>query len=426
MKTLRQLALMILWTALGLGLGAAVAFVMPAQYISTAELAVDAEALSSSGLARFDRLSIADGVEVETLVQLVKSSRVSQAVAGQLGLASFHEIEDHLKVLNDVGSAVVKFRATAGQPAPAQAIARGIVAQAVAIDAAKRRQRTVEAIEAVQAQLAEAERQLSGFNGQIQKLNAERGIALSNEPERQQRAALELAQYAQRLAALHIEAASLQDRAQRLDELLAALPAGRALPPGFGIQEADKSPGLAEARQRLLGQESALASLQSRYGRQQPKVQAAEAEVAATRQALRGLLLTQREIVRAQVADNASGQKIIDQKIAATETEARQSDLSLDPAHANLLAQRDAAATIYGLLSTRLTELRVFAAAHPATFYVFSEPTLPDRPSRLRPAAALAVGALLGAVLGFWHCLFRWRKISPVESGVARPAYVAP
>ena len=426
MKTLRQLGLIILWTALGLALGAVLAFVMPAQYVSTAELAVDAEALSSSGLARFDRLSITDGVEVETLVQLVKSSRVSHAVAGQLSLASFHEIEDHLKVLNDVSSAVVKLKATAGTPAQAQAIARGIVAQAVEIDGAKRRQRTIEAIDAVKGQLAEIEQQLGGLNGQIQKLNAERGIALSNEPERQQRAATELAQYAQRMAALHIEAASLQDRAQRLDELLAALPAGRALPAGFAIQEADKSPGLAEARQRLLDQESALASLQTRYGRQHPKVQAAEAEVAATRQALRGLLLTQREIVRAQVADNASGRKIIGEKIAATETDARQSDLSLDPAHANLLAQRDAVATIYGLLATRLTELRVFAAAHPATFYVFSEPTFPDRPSRLRPAAALAAGTLLGAVLGFWHCLLRWRKISPVESGVARPAYVAP
>ncbi len=423
MNILRQIGLLILWTAIGIVLGAVGAFLLPAQYVSTADLAVDTEALSPSGLARFDRLSISDGVEVETLVQLVKSSRISHAVADKLKLGSFHEVEDHLKVLNELGSVVVKLKVTAEKPAEAQAIARGIVEQALAVDSEKRRARTTEAIAAVHAQLADAGRQFGALNEQIQKLNAERGIALSNDSERQQRAATELAQYGQRLAALHVEAASLSDRAQRLDEVIAGLPTGRALPPGFGLQEGDKSPGLAEARQRLLDQESALASLLSRYGRQHPKVQSAEAEVAATRQSLRELLLTHREIVRALVADNASGQKIIAQRIAAIETDARQADLSLDPAHANLLAQRDAVASNYSHLSTRLTELNVFAAARPGTFYVFSEATLPDRPSRLRPAATLVAGAVIGFLLGFCHCLFRWRKVSPSAGGAPLPAY---
>ena len=182
--------------------------------------------------------------------------------------------------------------------------------------------------------------------------------------------------------------------------------------------EADKSPGLAEARKRLLDQESEVAALRSRYGARHAKVEAAEAEVAATKKSLRDLLKTQREVVQAQVADNANAQKIIGQKIAATEAEARQNDFSLDPVQASLLTRREALAVNYGMLSTRATELTVFAGARPASFYLFSEPTLPDRPSRLRPAATLAAGALLGAMLGFCHCLLRWRK--------AVPAYVAP
>lgn len=408
MKILRSLILIIFWTLIGSVLGAVVAFVMPKQYISTVELAIDTEALSSSGLARFDRLSIADGVEVETLVQLVKSSRLCHVVADKLGLPSHRVIEDNLKVLNEQGSAVVKVKVTAGKSAQAQASAQGLGEQALAIDAERRRQRTADAVASVDAQLQEVEKQLAALNLEIQKLNADRGITLSNQSERQQRAATELAQFEQHLAALNVEGASLEDRAKRLDELITALPAGRALPAGFAIQEADKSPGLTEGRQRLLEQESALASLRSRYGPEHAKVKSAEAEVAATRQSLRGLLLTQREILQAQVTDNAGARKIIEKKIADTEAEAQRNDLSLDPAHANLLAQRDALVTTYNALTTRSSELRVYAGARPSSFYVFSDATLPDRASLLRPAAMLALGCAVGALLGFVHCLRRW------------------
>ena len=287
--------------------------------------------------------------------------------------------------------------------------------KALEIDATRREQRTADAIASVTAQFGDTEKRLAALNLEIQKLNADRGITLSNQSERQQRAGTELAQYEQRLAALNVEGASLEDRAKRLDELIAALPAGRALPAGFAIQEADKSPALTEGRQRLLEQESALASLRARYGPEHAKVKSTEAEIAATRQSLRGLLLTQREILQAQVTDNAGARKIIEKKMSEIEAEARQSDLSLDPAHANLLAQRDALMSTYNALSTRSSELRVFAGAHPASFYVFSDATLPDRASLLRPAAMLALGCAAGALLGFVHCLRRWSSESPVH-----------
>ena len=419
MQILRSLILIIIWTVIGSLLGAVVAFVMPKQYISTVELAIDTEALSSSGLARFDRLSIADGVEVETLVQLLKSSRVSHAVADKLKLSSYRMIQDYLKVLNEQGSAVVKAKVTADKPAHAQERARELGDHALTIDGERRRQRTADAIAAVDTQLKEVEKQLAALNQQIQKLNADRGITLSNQSERQQRAGTELAQLEQRLAALNVEGASLEDRAKRLDELITALPAGRALPAGFAIQEADKSPALTEGRQRLLEQESTLASLRSRYGPEHAKVKSAEAEIAASRQSLRGLLLTQREILQAQVADNVGARKIIGQKIAETEAEAQRSDLSLDPAHANLLAQRDALVTTYNALTTRSSELRVYAGAHPASFYVFSDATLPYSASLLRPAAILALGCACGALLGFAHCLRRWSHAAPSASAHA-------
>ena len=423
MNIIRSLGLILLCALLGLALGAVGTFFIAKQYVATADLAIDAEALASGGLARFDRVNIADSVEVPTLVQLLKSPRVSHAVATRLGLASHRVVEDNLKIVNDAGSPVVKIKLAADSPAQAQAITRGIVEEAVAIDAAKKQQRTAEAVEAVRTQLAESEKQLGGLNREIQKLTADRGISLSNESERQQRAAMELAQLEQRLSGINVESAGLQDRMRRIQELIAAIPAGRTLPAGFEIQEADKSPGLAEARTRLLEQESALASVRTRYGAQHPKVQAAEAEVAATRKALHALLLTQREIVKAQVADTESARKIVEKKIAATEAEARQHDLSLDPAHANLLAQRDAITTDYGLLTTRLSELRVFAAAHPATFYVFSPPTLPDRASLLRPAALLALCAVCGALLGAGLCVRRWASS---EHTIARAVHAAP
>ena len=230
-------------------------------------------------------------------------------------------IQDNLKVLNEQGSAVVKVKVTAGKPAQAQEIARDLGAQALNIDATRREQRTADAIASVTAQLADTEKRLAALNLEIQKLNADRGITLSNQSERQQRAGTELAQYEQRLAALNVEGASLEDRAKRLDELIAALPAGRALPAGFAIQEADKSPALTEGRQRLLEQESALASLRARYGPEHAKVKSTEAEIAATRQSLRGLLLTQREILQAQVTDNAGARKIVEKKMSEIEAE---------------------------------------------------------------------------------------------------------
>jgi hypothetical protein len=33
---------------------------------------------------------------------------------------------------------------------------------------------------------------------------------------------------------------------------------------------------------------------------------------------------------------------------------------------------------------------------------------------------------VLGAFLGFCHCLFRWRKISHPAKGIAHPSYAAP
>ena len=66
MSTPRNLTPLVCWTALGLVLGVVGAIALPEQYLSNAELAVESEALSPAGLARFDRLSLADGVEVAT------------------------------------------------------------------------------------------------------------------------------------------------------------------------------------------------------------------------------------------------------------------------------------------------------------------------------------------------------------------------
>ena len=424
MKKRRSFAILAGWTALGLVLGGAGAVVLPDQFVSTAELAVDSEALASVGLARFDRLSISDGSEVETLVQLLKSTRLSGVVAGQMGNVSRSKIEDALKVVNEQASPIVKLKVTAGAKAEAQAIGRALVGQAVKIDAERKQQRSREAIEAVRGQVTDVEKQIGGLNGEIQKLTTERQVVQSNDPARQQRAATELAQLSERLAALNVEGSALEQRGRRLGELIASLPTTGAMPSGFAVEEADKSPGLAETRKRLIEQESALASLRSRYGARHARVVATEAEVAASKKSLRDLLATQRTIVQAQTADNASGQKIIEQKMAAIETETKKSDFSFDPAYASLLTRREALVANYGALTTRMTELLVFAAARPSTFYLFSEPTLPDRPSRLRPAATLVAGLLLGAMLGVCHCLLRWRKTPPAES--PRPAYAAP
>ena len=424
MKLTRSLGILIGWTALGLVVGGVGALVLPKQYVSVAEVAVDSEALSSSGLARFERLSIADGVEVETLVQLLKSSRVTRLVAEKLGAKSRKEIESSLKVVNDPGSVVVKLRATAGSPEKAQTIAKEIVDESVKIDAAKKQQRTAEAIEAVQTQLTDVEKQLTSLNVEIQKITADRGSALSSDQERQQRAAMELAQLEQRLANLNVEGATLENRVKRLDEVIAALPSGKALPPGFETEEAEKSLALAEGRKRLLEQESELASLLSRYGSQHAKVSAAQAEVAATRRSLRDLIDTQRQSVKAQLTDNTNARKIIEQKIAATEATARRADLSLDPAHSNLLAQRLALADSYSRLSSRLSELRVYAGAHPTSFHVFSDPTWPDRASMLRPAAMLALGLVAGGLIGIGHLLRRWTVREHVAQSAAAPSYV--
>ena len=421
----RTLIPFVCWTVLGLLLGGAGAVVLPKQYASIAELAVDAEALSSTGLARFERLSIADGVEVETLAQLLKSPRLCAAAGAQVGGVTGREVEESIKVLSEQGSPIVKLKVTATAPAQARAVGRAIVEQAMKVDGERKQLRSREAIEAVKAQLADAGKQLDGLNGEIQQLTAGRAAALTHDPERQHRAALELSQLTQRLAALNVEGAALQQRGRRLAELIASLPAAGGMPSRADIEEADKSPGLAEARKRLFDQESEVAALRSRYGARHAKVEAAEAEVAATKKSLRELLGTQREVVQGLITDNTNAQKIIGEKIAATEAEARQSDFSLDPVQASLLTRRESLVATYGQLTGRVTELQVFAAARPATFYLFSDPTLPDRASLLRPAATFVAGAMLGVVLGFFHCLMLWKRV-PEEHGISRPAYVAP
>ena len=255
MSPSRTIGIILGWTALGVALGAVVALLLPKQYVSVAELAVESDALAWAGLARFDRLNIADGVEVETLVQLLKSARLSNATAAQVGGVSRYEIEKSLKVVYEKSSPVVTLKVTSGAPAQAQAIGRVLIENVVKIDGEKKQQRSREAIEAVKAQTAEVERQLGALNGEIQKFAATRTVALSNDPERQRRAATELAYLTEKLAMLNVEGATLRERGRRLAELMAALPAVSAAPPGFAVEEADKSPGLAEARTRLLAQE---------------------------------------------------------------------------------------------------------------------------------------------------------------------------
>lgn len=414
------------WTVLGVILGILGAVAISKQYVSTAELAVDTEALAPAGLARFERLNISDGSEVETLVQMLKSSRLSGAAAEQLGQVSRTEIEESLKIIYDQGSPIVKVRITTDSDSKSQSIARALVDQAMKLDSDRKQLRTREAIDAVKTQLSGVEKQLAELNGEIQKLTADREIVLSNDPERQHRAATELAQLTERLGSLNVEGSALAQRGRRLAELITSLPTTGAMPSGFAVEEADKSPALAETRKRLLDQESEVASLRSRYGARHAKVEASEAEVAATKKTLRDLLHTQQTVVQAQIADNTNAQKIIEKQIGVTEMEARQSDFSLDPKHASLMTRREALAGTYAQLSTRLTELMVFAAARPATFYLFSEPSVPNGPSRLRPAATFAALALLGAILGFCHCMLRWKQRTPNVADPLRPEYAQP
>jgi polysaccharide biosynthesis transport protein len=422
MKLKRAILIVGAWIGLSLVAGLIVYFFIEKRYTSLCEVALDTEALSSEGLAKFDKVNLADSVEVELVQELLKNPDVTGYAATKLGRYTQKEVESNLKIKNKEGSPVVVFKIGGKSPADAVALAKALVEKSIEMEVKRKEHRMKEAVASAAQRLKDVERDVDALNGRILDYNTEKGVTLSSSTERQQMAVQQLVEYELRLATLTVEKASMENRIKLVDELISTLSSRGTLPSGFEFEDLEKNYTIAEARKKLLDQQAELASTQSRYGSKHPKVQAAEAEVNSTKKTLLEILKTQRERMNAQLADNAHTTKIVQEQVAATESQAKQTDLALDPQYAKLTAQRDALNKSYSLLSARLSELMVYEKANLPGFYLFSEPVRPTHPSLLQFATVLAIslvaGGFFGVCHGFWRLVVKEETVEESAEGV--------
>lgn len=424
MHALRYALILAGWVTAGLLAGGAVSFVLPRSYVSNAELVIETLALSPEGLAQFDEVRIENTMQLLIVSELLRSDAATHYAAATLGRYSAEEIEERVKTAYKENSPIIKLKVRSASASEAQTIARALIEKAVVLSGERDEKRIVRAIESVNEQLADTQRQLSAINEKIRGFNVERGIALSSDRERQQGTAMELADYEQRLAALKVEEAALRNRQQRIQELTTGGADGKPALATLDLGEIEKSPVIAEARRRLLEQEAALASLESRYGRNHARVLAAKAEAGATRETLRAMIGTQHRQAVTLLADNTDAQKIVQGKIAATEGRARETDLTLDPVFAELSARRDALRLSYNLLASRVSELKVYLQAKSPAFYALSAPSLPSRAAIAPLATSVALGAVLAGIIGLIH-ISRAHSLSARRETAARGASYA-
>lgn len=421
MHPFRSALIFLLWVLIGTGTGWIASLSRPKSYVSTADLALEADALSSEGLAQFEEVKLENTIALQIASALLIAPEVRTYAAEKSAGYSATDVKEQTKITYKESSPIINLKMRARSAGDAQVLSRALIEKAMALDRSRDKQRIRNTIQSVDGQLADTQKQLAELNRQIQRSNVERGSALSSDHERQQSAAMELAGYEQRLSALKVEEGSLANRRLRLDELISA--AGTSTT--FELGDLEKSTLIADARRKLLEQQAALASLESRYGRKHASVQAANAEVVATKEMLRGLLANQRREVDALLTDNRDAQKLLHNKITVTEAEARQADLTLDPVYADLVVRRDALRISYNLLASRMAELKVYAQARTARFYVLSEPSSPSGPSLLPLITSVGLGAAIGALVGLTFLSLRRTAHSSAVRPAGNPSYVA-
>ncbi len=419
MKLIRFTLILTIWLALGAVGGWFAYQQMPGKYVSEGEVALISETLSSAGLAQFSRISLMGSVDRELAAQNFQSLRVREHAAKTVGGITPVEITDNLNVKTRDTSAVISIKVSADSPKRAADIANALIDEAIRVDGEKRESTARTALQAVGARLAEVRKELDDVNTRIRQFNLDKGIMISDENERQQVVALTIADTEKRLAELQVEQTALKSRLQQAADLIAAFNSKGELPSGFEFDDQERNYTLSEARRKLLDQESQLASLKSRYGPENPNTQAAQAEVETTKRTISDTLGMQRVRLASRLKDNEDAVKYFEKKLADTEDKARKTDISLDPVYVGLKSQREALQSSLSQLSTRFTELSVYAAAKPVTMQRFSDPYVPDGPSKMKIISALAVGLFVGGFLGLMHTVLSTGVVSKIQTYVA-------
>lgn len=419
MKLIRFTLILTIWLALGAAGGWFAYQQMPGKYVSEGEVALISETLSSAGLAQFSRISLMGSVDRELAAQNFQSLRVREHAAKTVGGITPAEITDNLNVKTRDTSAVISIKVSADSPKRAADIANALIDEAIRVDGEKRESTARTALQAVGTRLAEVRKELDDVNTRIRQFNLDKGIMISDENERQQVVALTIADTEKRLAELQVEQTALKSRLKQAADLIAAFNSKGELPSGFEFDDQERNYTLSEARRKLLDQESQLASLKSRYGPENPNTQAAQAEVETTKRTISDTLGMQRVRLASRLKDNEDAVKYFEKKLADTEEKARKTDISLDPVYVGLKSQREALQSSLSQLSTRFTELSVYAAAKPVTMQRFSDPYVPDGPSKMKIISALAVGLFVGGFLGLMHTVLSTGVVSKIQTYVA-------
>jgi uncharacterized protein involved in exopolysaccharide biosynthesis len=317
------------------------------------------------------------------------------------------QVRSAVSIKSSDNSPIIRIKASADSPQRAVAIVDAMIEKAIEIDGQKRTKLADEALAAVKKRLEETSNELAGVLEKIREHTLSKGVMLSNEAERQQTLAMTLADGEARLANLLTEQASMRNRLNQSKAMIAAFAAKGSLPASLESDAQDRSDSLADARRRLLEQESQLASAQARYGPENASVVAARAQVEVLRKSIAELLEAQQQRLQNRLSDNEEAVKIIREKIATTEKNARDTDLSLDPVFTTLKGRRDSLQATQANLMNRLTELSVYHNAASTSIHRFSQPKLPDGPSTLLLLIAVGSGMTLGGLLGLLHCVLK-------------------
>ena len=409
-----------------------VTLILPKQYESTVSLLLDyrdEQSLSGTMPSGRDRTGF-----MQTQMDIITSNRVATQVARDLKLAESPQVKasfanaggkgsidewigegllQNLKVSSSQSS-VIQLTYRAGDPEfaakAANAFAKAYMDTTLDLRVAPTKQATGwfdEQLKTLRSELESAQERLAAFQ-------KEKGIIATDE-----KADVEQARLTE-LSAQLLRANDLMYEAQSRSGLASSSGRREELPEVLG------NPAIQAIKGQLVTAEAALAEMATRMGPNHPAYKQQASMVGA----LRGRMNAEINRVVAGVQNLTTQNRARVQQLQAAVEAQRQRVMEMrDGKNAAFILQRDVdtAQKAYEAAQQRYTVNKVESAARFANVTVLNEASPPDRPARPKVLINLALGVLLGLVLGLAAVFLlelldrRVRSTDDLESGLDAP-----
>ena len=409
-----------------------VTLILPKQYDSTVSLLLDyrdEQSLSGTVPSSRERIGF-----MQTQMDIITSQRVAAQVSRDLGLgqsprvkAAFAEtgakgdidewagagLLEKLKV-NSSQSSVISLTYTASDPEFAAQVANGFAKAYMATTLALRVGPTKQATTWFDEQLKTLRSDLEKAQDHLAAFQKEKGIIATDE-----RVDIEQSRLTE-LSNQLLRANDLLYEAQSRSGLASGKVRREELPEVLG------NPAIQSIKSELVRAEAALAELGTRMGANHPQYKQQASLVGS----LRGRMNAEMNRVVAGVQNLTTQNRARAQQLEAAVQAQRQKVIEMrDAKNAAFILQRDVdtAQKAYEAAQQRYTVNKVESGARFSNVTILNEATPPARPAKPRILLNLALGVLLGLVLGLAAVFFlelldrRVRSTDDLESGLDAP-----